>query len=144
MASNNLFAAEQHGFVSGRYCTTQLLEFMEEITEAIDSGNDVNIIYLDLCKAFDKVPYRRLLIKLQDFGIEGKLFEWIKDFLSNRRQRVVVNGTCSEWIPVTSGIPQGSVFGPVLFLIFVNDLPEVLSSCKKLFADDGKLYSSIR
>ena len=118
---------------------------MEEITEATDRGNDVNIIrYLDFCKVFDKVPHRRLLIKLQGYGIKGKLFEWIKDFLPNRRQQAVVHGTCSDWIPVTCWTHRGSVLDPVLFLIFIKSLPEVLRCCKKLFANDGKIYSSIR
>ena len=144
MESNNLFAEEQHGFVAGRSCTTQLLEFMEEITEAIDRGDSVDVIYLDFAKAFDKVPHQRLLAKLHGYGIRGKIYEWIQDFLSNRQQRVVVNGQFSDWKPVTSGIPQGSVLGPVLFLVFINDLPDVLNCLKKLFADDGKIYLPIR
>ena len=144
MESNNLFAEEQHGFIAGRSCTTQLLEFMEEITEALDRGDDVDVIYLDFAKAFDKVPHQRLLAKLHGYGIQGKTHEWIRDFLSNRQQRVVVNGVNSDWVPVTSGIPQGSVLGPVLFLVYINDLPDELNCLKKLFADDGKVYSPIR
>ena len=144
MESNNLFSEEQHGFIAGRSCTTQLLEFMEEITEAVDRGDDVDVIYLDFAKAFDKVPHQRLLAKLHGYGIQGKTHEWIRDFLSNRQQRVVVNGVYSDWVPVTSGIPQGSVLGPVLFLVYINDLPDELNCLKKLFADDGKVYSPIR
>ena len=144
MESNNLFAEEHYGFIAGRSCTTQLLEFMEEITEALDRGDDVDVIYLDFAKAFDKIPHQRLLAKLHGYGIQGKTHEWISDFLSSRQQRVVVNGVYSDWVPVTSGIPQGSVLGPVLFLVYINDLPDELKCLKKLFADDGKVYSPIR
>ena len=144
MERNNLFNKSQHGFVSGRSCTTQLLEFMEEATQALDRGEDVDVIYLDFAKAFDKVPHKRLLKKLSGYGIKGKVYNWIKEFLSNRKQRVVINGMQSEWRKATSGIPQGSVLGPILFLIFINDMPEVLNCCMKLFADDAKLYSPIK
>ena len=144
MERNNLFNKSQHGFVSGRSCTTQLLEFMEEATQALDRGEDVDVIYLDFAKAFDKVPHKRLLKKLSGYGIKGKVYNWIKEFLSNCKQRVVINGIQSEWRKVTSGIPQGSVLGPILFLIFINDMPEVLNCCTKLFADDAKLYSPIK
>ncbi|MEW8547929.1 MAG: reverse transcriptase family protein, partial [Candidatus Thiodiazotropha sp.] len=143
MTSNELFSKVQHGFVAGRSCITQLLETMEEITELIDNGYDVDVIYLDFCKAFDKVPHKRLLKKLYNYGIVGKIFNWIEDFLSNRKQRVMINGSKSEWQNITSGIPQGSVLGPVLFLIFINDLPDAINVCIKLFADDGKMYSSV-
>ena len=112
---------------------------MEEVTEAIDRGEEVDVIYLDFAKAFDKVPHKRLLSKLKGYGIKGKIYDWIKDFLSNRKQRVVVNGKFSHWIHVKSGIPQGSVLRPILFLIFMNYLPDVLNCCLKLIADDAKL-----
>ena len=144
MERNNLTTKSQHGFVSGRSCTTQLLEFMEEATQALDRGEDVDVIYLDFAKAFDKVPHKRLLRKLSGYGIKGKVHNWIKEFLSNRKQRVIIDRTKSEWRKVTSGIPQGSVLGPILFLIFIFDMPEVLNCCIKLFADDSKLYSPIK
>ena len=94
-------------------------------------------------KAFDSVPHKRLLGKLHAYGIRGRLLDWIATFLLARRQRVVIQGSKSEWAPVTSGIPQGSVLGPTLFTLFVNDMPQQVSSCVKLFADDTKLYRPV-
>ena len=99
---------------------------------------------MDFKKAFDTVPHQRLLRKLKAYGIIGKVLEWIRDFLSGRRQRVVVNGKLSSWTDILSGIPQGSVLGPILFVIFINDLPDVVSSTAKIFADDTKLFWAIR
>ena len=111
MTENNLFSTSQHGFISGKSCITQLLEFMEDITESIDNGKDVDIVYLDFSKAFDKVAHTRLIKKLENYGITGTLLNWIQDFLSNRKQRVVIKGESLDWTDVTSGIPQGSVLG---------------------------------
>ena len=143
MSVNNLFSKVQHGFIRVRSCTTQLLEFMEDISEAMDNGEEIDVIYLDFCKAFDKVPHLHLLKKILSYGIQGKVYGWIKDFLTNRVQRVVVNGSESDWSDVTSGIPQGSVLGPILFLIYINDLPDVVEVLMKLFADDAKLYHTV-
>ena len=109
----------------------------------MDKGKDVDVIYLDFCKAFDKVPHRRLLKKLWAYGIRSKLHVWIKEFLSNSTQKVVVEGKESATAQVKSGIPQGSVLGPILFLIYINDLPSVILVLKKLFADDAKLYQIV-
>ncbi|MEW8544372.1 MAG: reverse transcriptase domain-containing protein, partial [Candidatus Thiodiazotropha sp.] len=143
MTVNNLFSVSQHGFISGKSCITQLLEFLEDITEEIDNGKDVDIIYLDFCKAFDKVAHQRLLKKIEKYGIIGKLHAWIKDFLSNRQQRVVIKGSTSDWTDITSGIPQGSVLGPILFLIYINDLPGAINGLMKIFADDAKIYYAV-
>ena len=105
MTENNLFSNTQHGFIKGKSCVTQLLEFLEDITQSIDNGDEVDVIYLDFCKAFDKVPHRRLLQKLYAYGIRGKVHAWVKEFLSGREQRVIVNGSQSTWINITSGIP---------------------------------------
>jgi len=144
MMENNLFCDQQHGFVSGRSCVTQLLVTLELWTELLDSGAPIDVIYWDFQKGFDTVPHQRLLRKLKAYGITGKVLEWIQDFLSGRRQRVVVNGKLSSWTDILSRIPQGSVLGPILFVIFINDLPDVVSSTAKIFADDTKLFQAIR
>ena len=140
MMTNDLFADEQHGFVPGRSCVTQLLVVLEEWTAYVEDRVNVDAIYLDFSKAFDSVPHERLLIKLAAYGIRGNILHWIRQFLSNRKQRVVINGQKSTWADVASGIPQGSVLGPILFVIFINDLPSVLQSTARIFADDTKVY----
>ena len=143
MSANNLFAEEQHGFVPGRSCMTQLLAVIEEWTATLEEGKPLDAAYLDFSKAFDSVPHERLAVKLEAYGIQGDCLRWIRKFLSNRRQRVVVNRCHSEWAPVTSGIPQGSVLGPILFVIYINDLPEAVESPAKIFADDTKIYRPV-
>ncbi|KAK3089449.1 hypothetical protein FSP39_003702 [Pinctada imbricata] len=143
METNNLFTKHQHGFRSGHSCVTQLIEVIDDWTRELDNQNPVDAIYLDFQKAFDKVPHKRLLHKLKGYGINGSLYSWLEDFLSNRKQRVVLNDVESKWAGVTSGIPQGSVLGPILFLIYINDLPDVVHNIVKLFADDTKLYSVV-
>ena len=133
----------QHGFVHKRSCTTQLLISLDSWTRALEEGLPVDVAYLDFSKAFDSVPHRRLIQKLEDMGIRGKVLRWIQSFLSGRRQRVRVKGAVSGWAPVTSGIPQGSILGPILFVVFVNDLPDQLRCSAKLFADDAKIFSDV-
>ena len=143
MTENDLFSNAQHGFITRKSCVTQLLEFLEDITQAIDNGEYVDVVYLDFCKAFDKVPHKRLLKKLHGYGIRGKIYNWVKEFLSGREQSVFVNGANSSWKDVTSGIPQGSILGPVLFLVFINDMPDVIVVLIKLFAEDAKIYAVV-
>ena len=102
-----------------------------------------DVIFLDLSKAFDSVPHEPLLLKLYRYGIDGKLHLWFRNFLTNRKQRVQIRGSYSEWSPVISGVPQGSVLGPIMFLIYVNDIPTIITSTAKLFADDTKTYRQI-
>ena len=119
---NYLFFEQQHGFPPRMSCVTQLLYAMEHWTNNLDDGNDVDIIYLDFHKAFDCVPHQHLLSKLKACDISGNVLNWIMDFLSNRRQRVNVNGSCSDWSNVISGVPQGSVLGPKLFKVILSFL----------------------
>lgn len=143
MMSNDLFCDAQHGFVPGRSCMTQLLLAMELWTEALDRGEPVDVVYMDFQKAFDSVPHQRLLAKLDAYGIGGKLKNWLGSFLTGRSQRVAVNGRVSDWTAVESGIPQGSVLGPILFVLYINDLPDVVGSIAKIYADDTKLFRSV-
>jgi hypothetical protein len=143
LESQGLININQHGFRKGRSCGTQLLEVMEGWSNILDEGQTWDCVYMDYAKAFDSVPHMRLLEKLNYYGIRGKVWHWIKDFLSGRVQRVGIDGDYSDWLPVTSGIPQGSVLGPILFTIFINDLPDSISSNIKLFADDTKLFRAI-
>ncbi len=107
LTNNNLISIYQHGFRQGYSCVTQLLETIDDWTEAIDNGEDVDVIYLDFKAAFDKVPHQRLLKKIKGYGLDGEVFGWLKDFLSNRKQRVKINGHASSTKSVTSGVPQG-------------------------------------
>ena len=140
---NNVLSKDQHGFCKDRSCLTNLLEALDDITSMVDEGLQVDEIFLDFKKAFDKVSHERLLYKLHHAGIRGSVLAWVTSFLKMRKQRVKVNGSVSSWADVTSGVPQGSVLGPILFVIFINDFPTLLQSSVKLFADDAKLYSDV-
>ena len=143
MKEHNIMRDEQHGFRQGRSCVTQLLQIMEMWTKMLEEGADIDVIYLDFRKAFDSVPHQRLLKKAKAHGIDGKVLQWIQSFLLGRKQRVSLNGAKSAWADVTSGIPQGSVLGPILFIVYINDLPNVVSSLVMMFADDTKVFSPI-
>ena len=142
MATNQL-SEHQHGFRPRRSCSSQLLEVLEEWSRSIEHGDPIDVVYVDFKKAFDAVPHHRLLRKLQSCGISGCLLRWIEAFLCDRKQEVVLNGCHSGPTPVTSGVPQGSVLGPLLFIVYINDLPPVVSSSTKMFADDTKVYREV-
>jgi len=143
LESNSILTPAQHGFRPGHSCETQLVLAVDDWSKAIDNRERVDVAILDFSKAFDSVPHERLKSKLHYYGIRGDTLSWIAAFLYNRRQRVLLNGVASDWSRVVSGVPQGTVLGPLLFLLYVNDITEGVLSHIRLFADDCVLYKSI-
>ena len=143
LKTNKLLSPRQFGFISGRSTLTQLLYYFDTALKDIADGKVVDTIYFDFEKAFDTVPHKRLVHKLTSYGINGKLLEWIENYLTGRKQTVVVNGEQSDEAPVLSGIPQGTVLGPLLFVIYINDLLDNVRSNGLLFADDTKIFRAI-
>ena len=134
----------QFGFLRNRSCLSQLLTSLASIYEAVDNRNQVDVLYLDFRKAFDSVPHQELLYKLWQMGITGSLWSWFKCYLSSRSHYVCIDGINSSSLPVRSGVPQGSILGPLLFLIYINDLPNVITNTAcYMFADDTKFIKSI-
>ena len=140
---NNIISDSQHGFRAKRSCETQLVTFIDELQRHLAKGMQIDLAILDFSKAFDVVPHSKLLYKLDYYGICGLPLEWIRSFLNDRVQRVAVDDKASDEATVTSGVPQGSVLCPILFLVFINDMPECINSKYRLFADNSIVYRTI-
>ena len=140
LENNAILCPQQHGFRKKRSCETQLLELVDELAHNMEGGAQTDIVIMDFAKAFDKVNHSLLLHKLHHYGVQGSINQWIQSFLRDRTQAVVVEGAVSDSAEVKSGVPQGSVLGPCLFLAYINDLPDRLTSLTRLFADDTAVY----
>ena len=140
LVKHKLINPSQHGFLKARSCVTNVLCFFEEITKWVDEGSPVDVIYLDFQKAFDKVPHQRLILKLKSHGMGNSITNWIEQWLTDRRQSVVVDGGVSSWKSVLRGVPQGSVLGPILFLVYIDELEEGVTGNILTFADDTILF----
>jgi hypothetical protein len=140
LTDNRVLNTSQHGFIPGRSCATNLTVFMDKVTKIIDEGSSADIFYLDFAKAFDKVPHERLLIKLEAKGVTGKVQEWIREWLLNRSQCVVIGDEKSQNSNVDSGMLQGTIMGPPLFTIHIDDIDieMLLADLAVKFADDTK------
>ena len=143
LKTNSLLTPSQSGFIPGDSTTFQLLAIYEDFCKALDSKITSQAVFFDISKAFDKVWHRGLLYKLHCIGIRGTLLNWLTDYLKDRRQAVVIKGKTSTFRPIQAGVPQGSVLGPLLFLVYINDIVEHVNSSVKLFADDTSMYLSL-
>ena len=143
LVKHKLINTSQHGFLKARSCQTNILCFLEEITKWVDDGSPVDAVYLDFQKAFDKVPHQRLLLKLKAHGIGNDVINWIEKWLTHRGHRVIVDDEISNWKSVLSGVAQLSILGPILFLIYINDLEDDISRKVVQFADDTKLFRKV-
>ena len=143
LRDNMLISLHQSGFIPGDSTVNQLAHIYHLLCEALDNKKDVRIVFFDISKAFDKVWHEGILFKLKANGIDGCLLSWFENYLSNRKQRVVVGSCSSEWGEIKAGVPQGSVLGPLLFLVYINDITAEVRSNIKLFADDTTIYITV-
>ncbi|VDI02195.1 Hypothetical predicted protein [Mytilus galloprovincialis] len=143
LEKHRVLTSLNHGFRSGYSCETQLLVTLHDFMKAFDAGKQIDVAILDFSKAFDTVPHNKLLHKMNEYGIRGPLNKWLEMFLTQRKMKAVVDGEESEEASVDSGVPQGTVLGPLLFLCHINDLPDSVQSSVRLFADDCLLYRNI-
>ena len=144
LETNKILTNLNHGFRSRYYCETQLITTLNGLLTKHDQGNQIDIAILNFSKAFDTVPHDKLLHKLRQYGIRGPLHTWLSHFLTERKMRTIVEGKQSEETSVDSGVPQGTVLGPIMFLCHINDLPDAVTSSVRLFADDCLLYRNIK
>ena len=142
LESNNILSPFQSGYRQGFSTETQLSALMHKISHAVDQGKVVRAVFLDISKAFDRVSHKGLIIRLQQVGIAGTLLKWFKSYLSNRQQRVVLDGLSSTWLPIHSGVPQGSVLGPLLFILYIDDLLRQFDCNVHCYADDTLLFEA--
>ena len=140
VVSHKLLTPFQSGFIQGDSTTYQLLHTYHTFCEAVDNGKEVRAVFCDISKAFDRVWHKGLLHKPRDIGCSEQVLKWFTSYLSGRRQRVVLNGQTSDWAPVEAGVPQGSILGPLLFLIYINDIAQRTGCSIRLFADNTSLY----
>ena len=145
LEGSHILAPFQHGFRKRHSCETQHVSSIEDLARHLDKRDQLDLLILDFSKAFDKVKHQRLLYKLKFFGIDSKINKWIENWLVTREQRVVIDGICSKAVHVQLGVPQGTVLGPLMFLIFINDIGEKIGddTTVKLFADDRLVYRNI-
>ena len=141
--TNNIITPSQSGFTPGDSTVYQLLFIYDDFCKSLDNATSLQAIFFDISKAFDKVWHRGLLHKLNAIGIRGQLLTWFQNYLDNRSQAVVIKGSKSDYLPINAGVPQGSVLGPILFLVYINDITKDITSTIKLFADDTSTYLSL-
>ncbi len=141
LLGNDLLRSSKHSFMARKSCTMNLLECLETLTNTVDGGEAINVIFLDFAKAFDKAPQGRLIAQLRAHGVDGEVIRWIAAWLAGRKQKVVLNGTNFVWQDVLSGVNQGSVLGPILFLVFINNLDAMAQfiTILKKFSHNTKL-----
>lgn len=143
LLENNIISPFQSGFRNGDSTVNQLLFLYHEFSKSLDANKEIRVVFCDISKAFDRVWHRGLLFKLRSIGISDNLIDWFSNYLNDRQQRVCIKGFCYSWKKVPAGVPQGSILGPTLFLIYINDLVQNIDSNIRLFADDTSLYVTV-